>query len=52
MRTAQLTNAIRRLANLCPFYNDLYNSYDTNKDKKTTYLEYGDEYLRSIYNGI
>jgi len=31
---------------------DLYNSYDTNKDKKTTYLEYGDEYLRSIYNGI
>ena len=31
---------------------DLYNSHDTNNDKKTTYLEYGDEYLRSIYNGI
>ena len=31
---------------------DLYYLYDTNKDNKTTYLEYGDEYLRSIYNGI
>ncbi len=31
---------------------DLYYQYDINKDNKTTYLEYGDQYLRSIYNGI
>jgi len=31
---------------------DLYYSYDKDKDNKTTYLEYGDEYLRSINDGI
>lgn len=31
---------------------DLYEPYDIDKDNKTTYLEYGDQYLRSIYNGI
>jgi len=55
MRTAQLTNAIRRLANLCPFYNDLYNSYDRQKwnsvidsinELNAAYDEYTDEIER------
>lgn len=31
---------------------DLYQPYDTDRNDKTTYLEYGDQYLRSIYNGF